>query len=134
MWTPYEERLNHPADFRVKYTFFPEDAGGRKPPFQGYRSDFSYEGDDIKVTGIYAIHPEFEDEYGNVVLDNTKSVSRVGTARMWIVFPHMRELVHSNRIKIGVTGYFMEGSRKVASAEVIEVIGLHSNPTSLTLE
>ncbi len=49
---------------------------------------------------------------------------------MWVVFPQMRNLVHNSRIKVGTTGYFMEGPRKVAFAEVIEVLGLHSNPTS----
>ncbi|RAT97338.1 hypothetical protein [Brevibacillus sp. Leaf182] len=31
---------------------------------------------------------------------------------------------------LGVLGYFMEGARKVAVVEVIEIVGLHSNPTS----
>jgi hypothetical protein len=131
MWIPYEEIRKHPPDFRVQYRFFTEAAGGRKLlPFQGYRSDFSYDGDDIKTTGIFAIHPEFEDENGNVILDKTKPVPIEGTARMWILFPEMRKLVHTNRIMLGITGYFMEGSRKVAEAEVIEILGLHSNPIS----
>lgn len=67
MWKPYEEIRNHPADFRVKYRVYTQDEGGRKNPvFQGYRSDFFYDGDDLN-SGIYsAIHPEFEDEHGNV--------------------------------------------------------------------
>jgi hypothetical protein len=35
---------------------------------------------------------------------------------------------HRARIREGVRGYFMEGSRRVAEAVVSRVIGLHSNP------
>ncbi len=45
-------------------------------------------------TGKYsAIHPEFEDEYGNVVLKSDKPVPTEGKARMWIIFPEMRKEV-----------------------------------------
>jgi hypothetical protein len=44
MHQPYEEKLKHKADFRVKYCFYTEQEGGRKSlPYQGYRSDFGYE-------------------------------------------------------------------------------------------
>ncbi|ULL18474.1 hypothetical protein DVH26_30790 [Paenibacillus sp. H1-7] len=132
MWIPYDERLKHKADFRVKYRFYsPEEDGRKKPVFQGYRSDFFYDGDDI-AEGIYIIHPEFEDVYGNVLLDDVNPVQVEGTARMWILFPAMRKQVHVNRIKKGVIGYLMEGSRKVAIAEVIEILDLHANAELLT--
>ncbi|TQK45642.1 hypothetical protein FB479_11331 [Brevibacillus sp. AG162] len=49
---------------------------------------------------------------------------------MWILFPHMCKEVHTKRMEHGVIGYFMEGPRRVAVVETIEIIGLHSNPNS----
>ncbi|RNB85144.1 hypothetical protein EDM56_19750 [Brevibacillus fluminis] len=128
MWIPYETIRKHPADFRITYTFFTEAEGGRKNPvFQGLRCDFSYAGDDVQKDGLFAIHPEFEDKNGEVIMDNTIPVSGKGTARMWILFPEMRREVHLERIKVGVRGFFMEGPRKIASIEVIELVGLREN-------
>ncbi|MFC3803869.1 hypothetical protein [Cohnella sp. GCM10012308] len=128
LWTPYETIRKHPPDFRIQYRLFSQSEGGRKNPvFQGLRCDFSYDGDDIKETGMFAIHPEFEDEFGEIILDRTVPVPRQGTATMWILFPEMRRLVHVNRIKIGVIGYLMEGPRRIGQAEVIEILGLHQN-------
>ncbi|MNC65119.1 hypothetical protein D3C75_1153810 [compost metagenome] len=76
---------------------------------------------------IYCIHPEFEDEDGNIILDEDRSVSMSGTARMWILFDEMREKVHKHRIKVGTKGYFMEGPRRVGEVEVTEIIGLFTN-------
>lgn len=42
---------------------------------------------------------------------------------MWIVTGVNQEL-HKSRIKIGKKGYFMEGPRKVAECEVIEILRL----------
>lgn len=114
MWVPYEKQRNHQQDFNVAYRMYTHEEGGRRSlPYQGYRCDFSYDGDDIKKDGIFAIHPEFEDEEGNIILDTNKQISITGTARMWVLFPEMREQVHINRIKVGVKGYFMEGPRQV---------------------
>lgn len=130
MWKPYTEQRNHPQDFDIKYHFYSEQEGGRKSiPFQGYRCDFAYEGDDISKTGIFMIHPEFEDEYGNIILDENIPVNKSGTARMWILIPEMREKVHKERIKIGTKGYFMEGSKKVGEVEVTRIVGLLTNST-----
>lgn len=130
MWIPNEIQRQHPQDFDIKYRFYTEEEGGRKTlPFQGYRCDFAYAGDDISKTGIYMIHPEFEDEEGNVILEQDKSVKRTGTARMWILMPEMREQIHRNRIKVGTKGYFMEGSKRVGEIEVIRVVGLLTNET-----
>ncbi|MBB3127063.1 hypothetical protein FHS19_001717 [Paenibacillus rhizosphaerae] len=132
MWIPYTQIRKHEPDFRVRYKFFSQEEGGRKTlPHQGYRSDFFYEGDNLK-DGIYMIHPEFEDATGNIILDDTTPVPLEGTARMWIIFPEMRKRVHINKLRNGVKGYFMEGSRKVATAEVIEILELHSNAESLS--
>ena len=128
MWVPYEKKRQHPQDFDVKYRFFTPDEGGRKSlPFQGYRCDFAYAGDDISKTGIYMIHPEFEDENGHVFLEDDKAVALTGTARMWILIPEMRECVHKHRIKVGTKGFLMEGSRKVGEIEVIRIVGLENN-------
>lgn len=73
------------------------------------------------------IWPEFETVYGDIILEDDKSVPATGTARMWIVTGKMREY-HRNRIFTGMKGFFMEGGRKVAECEVIEIIGLEKNP------
>lgn len=128
MWIPYEQKRGYPHDFRVSYRFFPADEGGRKSlPFQGYRCDFSYAGDDISQSGIYGIHPEFEDANGAVLLEAESCVPAEGTARMWVLFPAMRREVHARRITTGVQGFFMEGPRRVGAVEVIEVNGLLEN-------
>ena len=117
-------------DFEVKYRFLSSAEGGRKigTPFQGYRSDWAYEGGDIKKTGIYMIHPEFLDSNGNVLAENIRAPIE-GVARMRILSQELREIIHKGKIKIGVKGFFMEGGRRVAEAEVIKVVGLSDNET-----
>jgi hypothetical protein len=73
------------------------------------------------------IWPEFENEKGQVILENDCPVSIGGTARMWVIVPP-RRAYHRDKIKPGLIGYFMEGARSVAECEVIEIIGLCSNP------
>ncbi len=126
MHTPYEQIRHHPADFRVKYRFFTKDEGGRHGiiPYQGYRSDFWYENIEC---GIFMIWPGFENEKGEIILVNDTSVPASGTARMWILVPERRSF-HKANIKIGLKGNFMEGNRKVAECEVIEILGLDTNP------
>ena len=135
MHEPYEERKGHPADFRVSYRFYTPEEGGRQTiiPFQGYRSDFWYDNPhypkpETSVFQIFMIWPEFEDSSGDIILDNTKSVSARGTARMWIMNPSSRPK-HSRGIEVGTRGYFMEGHKKVAECIVIEILGLATNPT-----
>lgn len=79
------------------------------------------------VGHLYAIHPEFENAEGGVQLDSEASVREKGTARMWVLFPAMRREVHARRITVGTKGFFMEGPRRVAAVEVIEVNGLSEN-------
>lgn len=130
MHEPYEDRLKHPPDFRVKYRFYDESEGGRKTvPGQGYRSDFWYYHElQPNPNSIYMIWPEFEDEQENVITDTEARVKPIGTARMWVIVPKMRKM-HRDRINVGLKGYFMEGSRRVAECEVIEMLGLNSNPS-----
>lgn len=116
-------------DFRVKYRFFNQEEGGRKnPPYQGYRSDFKYVKQE-KENQAFMIWPFFEDEEGNFLPEDETSVSQKGIASMRILNPKMRPY-HQQRIKVGVKGFFVEGPRKVAECEVIEVLGLFTNPIS----
>jgi hypothetical protein len=125
MHTPYEERFKHKADFRVKYRFYkPEECGRKILPYQGIRSDFWYEHKDSEVNKIYMIWPEFEDENGNLILENDSPVRESGTARMWILVPEHRKY-HKEHLKVGATGYFKEGIKSTAICEVIEIIGLN---------
>jgi hypothetical protein len=129
MHESYEVRLKHPPDFRVSYRFYDESEGGRKTtPGQGYRSDFWYYHEEQPNHSIYMIWPEFEDQKGNVITDTEERVKTTGTARMWVIIPKMRQM-HRDKITIGLKGYFMEGSRRVAECEVIEIVGLNSNPS-----
>ena len=125
----YAEARRHPADFEVRYRFLTAAEGGRQtgPPWQHYRCDWAYDGDDISQTGIYMIHPEFLSEDCSVYPEGAP-VPWTGSATMWILFPEMRAEIHRARICEAVRGYFMEGSRRVAEAAVTRVIGLHSNP------
>jgi len=131
MWIPYEKRRKYPTDFVVRYRFFTEEHGGRKNlPFQGYRCDFAVE-DDFSSSNIdlRVIHPEFEDPNGNIILDTTNPVPRTGKARMWILFDESR-VRHRSTLKVGMKGYFMEGPNKVAEADIVEIVGLYSNPVN----
>ncbi len=133
MWIPYEQKRGYRHDFRVSYRFFSANEGGRQTlPLQGYRCDFSYAGDDISQSGIYAIHPEFEEQDGSVLKDAAIGVPAEGTARMWVLFPAMRREVHARRITVGTKGFFMEGPRRVAAVEVIEVNGLLENAQNMS--
>lgn len=128
MHDTYEKRLGQRADFRVKYRFYSVEDGGREiTPFQGYRSDFWYEHSEHSGTNqLFMIWPEFENENGELLLDNAAAVPLTGTARMWILVPEMRNY-HRGKINVGLKGYFMEGIRKVAECEVIEILDLQIN-------
>lgn len=123
----YENRFSHRADFRVKYRFRLSSEGGRKtgPPSQGIRSDFSFAEDNGNQQ--YMIYPEFEDESGNVIIENNKSVLYEGTARMWLLHPLTRKQL-KKRIKIGVKCNFREGVNYTADCEIIEILDLNINP------
>ena len=130
MHPPYEIILKHPPDFRVLYRFYDESEGGKKIiPSQGYRSDFWYFHEkQPNPNSIYMIWPEFEDKSQIVITDTSQSVNSTGTARMWIMNPKMRKF-HQELLKVGMTGYFMEGGWRVAECEIIEILGLLINPT-----
>ncbi len=118
----YSERTGWAPAFEVQYRFLREDEGGRKsPPRQHVRWDFMYEGDDPLKDGISMVWPEFVSEEGSVLPEGEVPVS--GKARMFIVNPD-RSAFHRARVKPGVHGFLMEGSRKVARCEVTAVLGL----------
>jgi hypothetical protein len=128
MHNPYEIKLGHPADFRVRYKFYAKEEGGRSSlPYQGYRCDFWYDQGSQTDNQLFMIWPEFENSDGQVILQNDCPVPVSGIARMWIIIPESRPL-HSEKIKPGLVGYFMEGGKKVAECEVIELVGLLNNP------
>ena len=105
-------------------------------PFQGIRLDFTYNYDqlqnekssDISLRQAFIIWPEFEDKTGDVILDDKIPVDKRGTAKMWVINPE-RRLIHIVHIKVGMTGYFMEGKR-IAECTVIEILGLATNPVT----
>ncbi|WP_227871847.1 hypothetical protein [Paenibacillus bovis] len=124
-WIPYERRVGHPADFRVRYRFYAQEEGGRRTlPYQGYRADFAYAADERLI--LYMIHPEFEDEHGQVI-GREEHVPACGTALVWIVIPERRQDIHRHRIHTGTRGYMMEGPHRTAEVEVIEILGLFTN-------
>jgi hypothetical protein len=128
MHKPYEEIRAHIADFRVRYRFIIGEGGRLGPPYQAYRSDFKYEHPlHDGYNQLFMIHPEFENDNGEIILDDKEQVSINGTARMWILIPE-RRIYHEDKIFVGTKGFFMEGSRKVAECEVIEILGLLTNP------
>lgn len=110
-------------DFLISYKFYSESDGGRKQlPSQGYRSDWTYKDDD--GLHLYRIWPRFLDCDGNEhcsyqVIDST------GLANMYIVSGELAESVHQGRVEVGVQGYLMEGSRRVAEAEIIELLNIN---------
>ncbi len=113
------------TDFKVKYRFFSFEEGGRKTgtPVNNYRSDWLYSEDKVE-DGIFMIWPFFENQFGELISKEDYADEK-GVARMHILVPEMKPL-HQGRIKIGTKGFFMEGARKVAEAEVIEIVNLHN--------
>ena len=123
---PYKNLFRHQEDFKVSYKFRSEDNGGRKVlPNQGIRFDFYYEHENHEIKGYFMIYPEFEDANGNLITQG--SVLRQGVARMWILNPKLRAY-HQERIQKGRRGYFLEGHKRVADCEVIEIVDLMKNP------
>jgi hypothetical protein len=118
----YKDLFKRQADFIVKYRFLTEEEGGRKTlPFQHIRNDFWYEHPDNDPNKIFMIHPEFENELGQIIQEGP--VLPEGIAKMWIVVPEMINY-HATRIKVGQKGSFHEGARKTAECEIIEIVGL----------
>jgi len=115
---PYEQTRKRPCDFVVKYRFLTREEGGRQSlPYQGIMSDFMYYGDNPKTDRVFMIHPEFLDEFDNVITSEIV-VPESGKALMWIINPKFHDY-HKNRLKIGTKGYFMEGPKITGECDVI---------------
>lgn len=111
-------------DFEVRYRFFGSEDGGRtRPPHQFYRSDWSYDGDDIEKTGIFMIWPIFLDENG-AFIERDSPVPVEGIAQMFIVNDEFRTSIHAKLLAPGVRGYFMEGPNRVAEAVVTRLLSI----------
>lgn len=125
----YTESTGLLPDFRVSYSLFNAEEGGRKTPhFQHIRWDFSYEDEEIATrNSLFIIWPEFVTPSGEV-LPEGEPMPAHGLANMFIINPAYRNF-HSQHIKPGLRGYFHEGNR-IGVCEVVEVLGLHSNPKS----
>lgn len=124
----YSTIRNHSEDFRVEYEFLKKENGELiHKPFQGMRSDFLYADDDINEVGIYMIHPEFEDSNGEVITDLSQQINPVGTAKMWVLIDEMRKKIHCEKATVGVEGYFMSGSKRIAKVKIIEIVDLNKN-------
>ena len=124
----YCDHRGEPADFRVSYRFFsPDEVGHNLPPQQHTRWDFMYFGDDMQRDGMYMIWPEFLSPDGMVL--PAGEVPLAGFADMYVLFPESRPY-HSERMRVGTDGYFMEGPNKVASCSIVAILGLHDNPRS----
>jgi hypothetical protein len=126
MHKPYETIFNKPCDFRIRYRFFTKEEGGyTNIPMQGIRLDFSYEHSNHEIKGGFMIWPEFENESGSVESDDR--MLQQGFAKMWIFKDEFRSY-HQKRITKGTKGSLLEG-KKVAECEVVEIVGLMTNPT-----
>ncbi len=115
-------------DFEVSYRFFSPEEGGRSiPASQGYRSDWSYEGDDIQK--LYMIWPIFLDEKADII-EPDECVPSEGVAQMFILNDEFRAF-HAVRLEPGTRGYFMEGPHRVAEATVIKLLAITEDSVPL---
>ncbi|MCI1186265.1 hypothetical protein MON38_02450 [Hymenobacter sp. DH14] len=123
----YSEHLL--PDFRVSYSLFSAEEGGRKTPhFQHIRWDFSYEDESIaRRNQLFMIWPEFITASGQM-LPEGEPMPQHGLADMFIINPAYRAF-HSQHIKRSLRGYLHEGKR-IGVCEVVEILALHQNPKS----
>lgn len=122
----YRERTGREPDFRVRYRFLSQGEGGRSSlPFQHIRSDFLYAEDDPSEDGIWCIWPEFLSIDGTVIPEN-QLVRAEGVADMYVLDVELRS-EHKRRIHVGTKGFFVEGAKRTASCEVVEVLGLRDD-------
>ena len=125
----YSEIIGLPPNFRVSYSLFgPEEGGRRSPHFQHIRWDFSYEDETIAPRNwLFMIWPEFITPSGKLLPEN-EPMPRHGLADMFII-SNERRIFHCQHIKPGVRGFMHEGKR-IGVCEVVEVLDLHTNPQS----
>lgn len=116
----------HPPDFRAAISFLSEEQSGRKhPPRQGiYRPDIRY-ADDVN-TQAWMVWPLFL-SVDESELENGAPVPERCNANFYIIDENLRREVHALRLKVGVQFDLVEGSRRVAVCEVIEMLSLRDN-------
>jgi|GEM_PF-2061167 len=108
-------------DFCVEYEFLlDENNNSIKQPFQGMRSDFSYEGYDNEEN-YFCIHPVFLNKDGEVIIDLDEEISLTGKAQMWILMHERVNEIHKHRAKPGTICYFMDGLKRIAKAMITEI-------------
>jgi hypothetical protein len=121
----YATQTGLPPDFRVSYRLYTTAEGGRRtPPHQHIRWDFRYDDKSISSSTFW-IWPEILLPNGE--LAPAGPIPAYGLADMFILFPQYRAF-HRPHIHPGVRGYFIEGTRRVGVCEVVEVLGLLTNP------
>ena len=124
----YTEFFGRLPDFRVRYNWLGQ-AGQRRPQklFQHIHSDFCYAefAENQQFENYFMVHPEFESEAGTPLSEDADVPSN-GTAGMWILVDEMIDF-HRENLRVGVKGFMMAGSDKLAEVEVIEVISLHNS-------
>ena len=115
----YSEVRGIDPDFRIQYHWINQE----QKPFQHMRSDFRY-AESFGDEGIWMIWPEFEDSEGRVIEEGAP-IPHNGYATMWILVREEKYLgMHRSRIKKGLKGELVVGSRVLANVVVIEKIGL----------
>lgn len=123
----YRQQTGLAPDFRVSYTMYsPEEGGRTTPAHQHIRWDFQYADTSI-ATSHFMIWPEILLPGGEMLTDG--AVPPHGLADMFIVAPSFRAF-HRQHIRPGVRGYFMEGPRRVGACEVVDILGLPTNPVA----
>ena len=120
-----------PDDFEAVIKIYTADEGGRlTPPFNGIRWDFAYAEDPVG-NGIYMVHPDFVDDYGDSLPpDQPLPIGVELNARMTIGIDAMREAVHRSRIREGQRFYCQEGAKRVAEGRVTRITSLFDDRPS----
>jgi hypothetical protein len=114
-----ETRPKRQPDFEVTMTFLTAEEGGRKMrPFQGYRSDVAFPGDNA----LHMIHPTFLNEDGSLYAPGIPAPPVV-RADMYIVYPETRP-AYREKVRLGTALRIVEGSFTVANAVVTAVKNL----------
>ena len=116
---------NNAPDFEADVRFLTVDEGGRQSaPYQGYRADIHYDGDD--ADGVWMVWPRFIDDSGQELPDGTV-IPQVSRAHFYIVNGELRRTVHRKRLREGVCFHICEGQRRVAACLVTKILSLHEN-------
>lgn len=119
-------------DFEATIRIFRPDEGGHKTaPFNGIRWDFAYDDEhsnlheNLPTLQLYMIWPEFFDDEGHSLpKDHPLLVDVPLRAKLIILDPKYRTLVHRKRIAPGVRFFCHEASGRVAQGVVTKITGL----------